>query len=280
MEEITIYITVPGKRMAGLMSYFIQAVSNLNAIDNTSNKMYIKYDHDMLYLDSTRKEKNVWDYFFEQPFTFNDVEINHAKRVKEVWFKDGLGVPPPRPSQEFYKKANILIQKYVRLKSNIEEKINNFLIENDLQDKKFLAIHKRGTDHHTMDAEHLLPTIKPIISIDNFFKHTDEIIDNFYKVLVCTDENNILDSFKKRYGNKIVCYDSIRSLDSRPIGIHYSIGQQNPYKMGEDIITEVYLMSKAHTLMRTVSNVSISVIMLNNVINVINIDKDINYENL
>lgn len=280
MEEVTIYITIPGKRMAGLMSYFIQAISNLYAIDNTSNKMYIKYDHDMLYLDQTRKEKNVWDYFFAQPFSFSEEEIKNAKRLKEVWFKDGLGVFPSRPSKDLYNKANNIIKKYVKLNSYMEAKINNFLIENDLKDKKFLAIHKRGTDHHTMDAEHLLPIIKPTISIDNFFKHTDEIIDNYEKVLLCTDEQSILDNFIKRYGNKIVYHDSIRSPDSKPVGIHYSIGQQNPYKMGEDIITEVYLMSNADTLIRTVSNVSISVIMLNNDINVINIDKDINYENL
>lgn len=280
MEEITVYITVPGKRMAGLMSYFIQAVSNLYAIDNTPNKMYIKYDHDMLYLDQTKKEKNVWDYFFKQPFNFSDEEIKSAKRLKEVWFENGLGVFPARPSKELYSKANSIVKKYIQLNEHMEAKVNDFLSKHDLKDKKFLAIHKRGTDHHTMDAEHLLPIIKPIISMDNFFKHTDKIIDDYDKVLVCTDEQNILDSFIGRYGSKIVYHDSIRSLDNKPIGIHYSIGQQNPYKMGEDIITEVYLMSKAHTLMRTVSNVSISVIVLNNDINVINIDEKINYDNL
>ena len=277
---MNIYVTMPGNRMAGLMSYFIQAVSNFKIIDNTQDKMYIKYDHNMLYLDQTKLDLNVWDYYFDQPFSFTTEEIKDANVLKDVWFKGGLGVFPTRPSAELYKEANNLIKKYVKLKEYTQNKLDTFYTDSGLKDSKFLAIHKRGTDHHTMDAEHLLPMIKPVIALENFFKHTDEIVDDFDKILICSDEEDIVNKFKQRYGNKIVSYDSIRSLDSKPIGIHYSIGRQNPYKMGEDIVLEVYLMSRAHTIMRTVSNVSISVIMLNNDINVINIDKEINYENL
>lgn len=279
-QKINIYVTMPGNRMAGLMSYFVQAVSNLKTIENTLDKMYIKYDHNMLYLDNTRNESNVWDYYFEQPFTFTKEEINNANVIKEVWFKKGLGVFPTRPSKELYKNANNLINTYIRPKEHIKNKLDLFLTETGLKNSKFLAIHKRGTDHHTMDAEHLLPLIKPVIAIENFFKRTDDIVDDFDKILICSDEEDVVNKFKQRYGKKTVSYDSIRSLDSRPIGIHYSIGRQNPYKMGEDIILEVYSMSRAHTIMRTVSNVSISVIMLNNDINVINIDEEINYNDI
>jgi len=47
MEKL-IYVVMPGNRYAGLMSYFVQAISNLKLVDNTEHKMYFKYDHIIL----------------------------------------------------------------------------------------------------------------------------------------------------------------------------------------------------------------------------------------
>ena len=274
---LKVYITVPGNRMAGLMSYFVQAVSNLKAVESTTNKMYIKYDHNMLYLDNSKSIPNVWDYYFHQPFDFTEEEIKNCIKIKDVWFEEGLGIPSCRPSKEFYIQSNKLINKHVKPKDHVLAKIDKFLVENDLSDDNFLAVHKRGTDYHTIDLDHILTSIKTTISIENFFKNIDPIVDRFKKLLICSDEQQPVESFKRRYGDKVVYYNSIRSNDNAPVGIH-NRGIQDRYKLGEDIIIETYLMSKAHTLVRTVSNVSISVIMLNNDINTINIDKDIEYD--
>ena len=37
------YVVVPGSRMAGLFSYVLQAIHNLSIVDNTEDKLFIKY---------------------------------------------------------------------------------------------------------------------------------------------------------------------------------------------------------------------------------------------
>ena len=73
------YVIIPGTRMAGLFSYVLQAIQNLTVVDGTENKLFIKYNENMLYLDP-RVGGNVWDYYFHQPFQFTKEEIiNHPK---------------------------------------------------------------------------------------------------------------------------------------------------------------------------------------------------------
>jgi len=276
MEQKIIYVTIPGYRMAGLMSYFLQVISNLQVLENTSNKMYIKFDSNMLYIDNRRLDLNVWDYYFEQPFTFEYEEVKNSKIIKDVWFEGGMGVLPVKPNGDIYKKANFIANKYIKLKKYTKDKVDNFLVDNNLEKGKFLAIHKRGTDHHTMDVPNL-SELKELLNIQNYFKRTDELLEKFDSILLCTDEEETVEEFKSRYGNRVKVYDSTRAPKGSKLGIHNSVGLKDPYKMGEDIVVETYLMSCADTLIRTVSNVSISAIVLNNDLNVINIDEDFNY---
>lgn len=73
-QQLKIYVNIPGHRYAGLMSYFVQVVSNLNVVMGTSNKMYIKFDENMRYQD-LRYGKNVWDYYFKQPFEIGRAHV-------------------------------------------------------------------------------------------------------------------------------------------------------------------------------------------------------------
>jgi len=262
MEKL-IYVVMPGNRYAGLMSYFVQAISNLKLVDNTEHKMYFKYDHNMRYLDLTQGG-NVWEYYFEQPFTLTQNDIETHKILKDVWFDGGL-IVPQYPSSEINNIAFNLIQKYVKLKPHITEKINNFLNTYTNPSDKILSIHKRGTDHINDSPETPLHV---------YFKAVDEIIDNYQKLLVCSDEQYSVDIFKKRYGsNRVISYDSIRALEKTTIGIHQSMGLLSPYKMGEDVIIETFLMSKTHKMIKTVSNVSNSALLLNPNIEYIQLDE-------
>ena len=242
-----------GQRYAGLMSYFVQAVSNLKLINNTEHKIYFKYDHNMLYLDPIMKG-NVWEYYFDQPFTFTEDEIKSSKVEKDVWFPDCLNIPT-YPDNAINLAAFELIEKYIKLKPHLSSKIDAFLSEHASPSDKIISIHKRGTDHVNDSPE---------VPIETYFNAVDISVDEYQKILVCSDEEYSIDAFKKRYGNnKVISYNSMRALKKTTLGIHQSIGLQSPYKMGEDVIIETFLMAKTHKLIKTVSNVSNSVLLIN-----------------
>lgn len=261
-----IYITIPGARYAGLMSYFVQVVENLNVIKDTPHKLYVKFDENMLYQD-LRYGKNVWEYYFYQPFSFTQEEVDAAEKIGGVWLEGSMNIPS-RLTKDVIIKANKLITDYIKPKEHIESKINKFIAENISEYDKVLALHKRGTDH-VDDA--------PEVPIETYFSTVDKYIDDYQKLLLCTDEEYTVTAFKQRYGSKVIFYNSIRAEERTKIGVHQSIGLCNPYKMGEDVIVETYLMSKSNLLIKTVSNVSNASVLINKSLNYIEIDAHIIY---
>jgi len=240
------YVTIPGPRMAGLFSYVMQVMQNLSAIEGTEHKLYIKFDKYMLYLDA-RAGKNVWDYYFKQPFTFTAEDIlNHGK--EEVIFLENKKATRfpfiARPVSIDVDRGRQICKKYIEVKPHILDKVNNFCSIN-FNGKKYFSIHRRGTDHYK-DA--------PILDLKDYFIAADKKFNEYEYGLICSDELSSINAFKKRYGNKIKFYDSIRS--DGPAGIHYSNGLQAPYKMGEDVLIESILMSKSDHIIKTVSAVS------------------------
>jgi hypothetical protein len=265
-EQLKIYITIPGYRYAGLMSYFIQVIANLYVVENTRNKLYIKFDENMRYQD-LRYGKNVWDYYFDQPFNFTKEEVDAALKIKDVWFDNNLAIPS-RLTPDVINAGGNIVKKYINLKSHITEKIDKFLTENTQPGDKILAVHKRGTDHIT-DA--------PILPLKTYFDYIDERIISYDKLLLCTDEEYTVQEFKQKYGNKLITYDSIRATDKNNLGVHQSVGLTDPYKMGEDVIIETYLMSQSDFLIKTVSNVSNAALIINPALKYVEIDTTIDY---
>lgn len=241
------YVVIPGTRMAGLFSYVMQVLHNLSVVDKTGDKLYVKYDHSMLYIDPTSTNKNVWDYYFHQPFTFTRDEVLINGKEKVIFIEDSRAIPfafTTRLTPDMISTGRDLVNKYIRIKSNITEKVDDFVKEN-FGKNKYFAIHKRGTDHYK-DA--------PLLPIEEYFRKTDKLLESYQSGVVCTDEVSTVKLYKDRYGDRIKFYDSIRSNTNE--GIHYSVGLNSPYKMGEDVLVESLIMSKSNHLVKTVSGVT------------------------
>ena len=197
-----IYITTPGTRQAGLFSYVMQALHNISAVDNTTNKIYIKYDEYMLYQDLSLG-KNVWDYYFDQPFNFTEDEVKKSERVKTIFIESDNAIPfafTPRFNQDILNVGRYLTKKHLRVKSHILKKANCFINDN-FSNSKFFAIHRRGTDHYKDN---------PLLDISIYIDRADKLLEKYDTGLICSDEEYVIDLFKKRYGKKIKAYNSIK----------------------------------------------------------------------
>jgi hypothetical protein len=266
MENKIIYVVLPGQRMAGLMSYYTQVVSNLFLVDNTHNKLYVNFKKHMLYKDFNVQQPNVWEYYFKQPFEFNKEEIESSTIMKNIWHEGSLNIPC-RLDVTTRELSNAIIKKYIKLNDEINIKINDFFKVNFLE-KKILGVHRRGTDH-IKDA--------PELCVEAFFKQIDNIMCDYDKIFLATDEEQSVNSFRDRYEDKLITYPSIRSPMGSREGTHYSVGLKQPYKMGEDVVVETYLLSRCDFLIKTVSNVSNVALMINKDIEYLEIDKHIAY---
>ena len=145
---------------------------------------------------------------------------------------------------ELIKRANELIKKYIFVKDDIINKkleFRNNVIETD----NYASVHYRGTDH-IQDCE--------IIEKQKYYDNIQSIINNYDKILICSDEQSFIDEIELLFGSKkIVSYPSIRSKDNNPI--HFN-NTNFKYKSGEDVLIESLLMSEGKYLIRTISGVT------------------------
>lgn len=124
-----------------------------------------------------------------------------------------------------------------------EKKVSQFGI-----DENTLAIHIRGTDKKNE---------LPEIDIKTVFNLIDEKIKD--KIFVSTDDKKYLDLLLERYGDLVVYDHTIQiSNDSSPL--HCTTN--NRQKINEEVLSNVYLLSKCNYFLYCFSNVSLLALIM------------------
>ena len=254
-----------GNRQAGLFSYVMQVIVMAKVCEDQNIPMYVDFSQDMLYYKDGKANDNVWDYYFEQPYP--GIILDEYEKVRAVWYQDHRPLQLPfryEKDSEFLKQARRYCKQYIKIKPELLDIANNFIKNNTNQN--YLAIHKRGTDHENAHY----------FTLENYFTETDKYIDNYEQLLVCSDEQFSINEFKKRYGAKVISYDSARETEQEPHrrkGAHYKDNSDNfVYRNGRDCVIEAYLLSQAKFLLKTLSNVSHFAVMSNESLDFIWID--------
>ncbi|NVJ48093.1 MAG: hypothetical protein HWE07_13240 [Cytophagia bacterium] len=155
---------------------------------------------------------------------------------------------PPENLEKWYNeqrnKGRETFSKYIRIKPSILSKINDFRKKN-LEGYNILGIHIRGTD---------LSYAPPVSPAEYFFDIDNWISSNQKpKLFVATDQQQYLSTFKDRYGEIVVSYDSSRSVNEIA---PFNLKSISPYKKGEDVLMDMYLLSCTDFLIKGTSAVS------------------------
>lgn len=152
-------------------------------------------------------------------------------------------------------EAHSLVEKYIHFKPHIIAKVDQFC-QTHFQDSFVIGIHYRGNDKicEAPRAEYdyvaeLLQQELALLPDDNF------------KIFVATDEEAFLTYMLDHFPGK-VCYqeDAMRSTNGQPVhstiinDIYYHVN--DAYKRGEEAVIDCLLLARAHTLLRTSSNLS------------------------
>ena len=172
-------------------------------------------------------------------------------------------------SKERLETYHKIYKHYIKYDKRILDMFDNFYDKN-MKGFKILAIHVRGTDikesYNNIEFKKMNIHKK---GLDDYFKCVDLYINNYDKILICTDEQKILDSFINRYKSKVIYYDSIRSTDGSPIHLN---NNNDKFKAGQDVVVESLLMSKCSFFIHGFSNVAAAVKIYNIDLETKNID--------
>lgn len=218
------------------------------------------------YFYEPSKGENIWTYFFENfsPYELPDVlrmlqngeiskdqmlftDITRAgddhqrdpDRLATFWAWE-----KPSDLKAWMKEKRALgrtyIKNYVKPKVSIKNKVEKFI------DKHFnadfvIGVHIRGTDFC-----YARPT-----SIETYLKEIDSLLEkngkSSYRIFLATDQEQYVEDFKNIHGEKVVCWEAIRS-DNHICPVRFD--NVSGFKKGEDVLIDMLLLSRCHHIVK------------------------------
>jgi hypothetical protein len=182
---------------------------------------------------------NWWEYYFA-PIRCSSIpqEYKHFPTCQKANFSIYAQYHLERS------KANLILQKYVKIKPVIQEKIDNFYREH-LEGHYVIGVHYRGTDKGGES---------PLVPYEDVYNTILGVVpQGDFRVFVATDEAPFLRYMQQQFPGKIIAISAIRSETGLPVHYHERILN---YQKGEEALIDCLLLSKTQFLIKTSSNLS------------------------
>ena len=236
-------VILQAREGAGMFSVLDDVLSVVISYeDNIFQHVEVDFEKTGVYYEKKFGD-NWWRYYFEP-----------IRLGNEVYPKDKImGVSTKKPKYHIEsgflsrKELNQYITKYIRIKSDIQSKIDK-VIKESFAGKYIIAVHYRGTDKKSEAPRTKYDKVLGAI------KEQIEKLDQDYRIFIATDEQGFLDYSKKQFPDRVIYYEhATRSKDSTPVHLNK---KNSPYSNGEEAIIDALLLSKGNILIRTSSNLS------------------------
>lgn len=245
------------RKSEGFFAAFFSTLTHLFWCDRAGKTPVVYWDSESLYYqpEGYNGSLNVWEYYFEP---VSKLKYEAGDSIRRSW-TDPTGYVLELIMPNCWNKNQVksyrqdvkrLIDKYVKIKPSIQEKIDKFYKDN-MKGKKTVGLHLRGTDKVAETRK--IPT-NVLIAEAN--KHSD------CQYLICTDEAALLEEAKKTLNGKVIYYDCFRSDDGTPVHKNDSKNYSKA-KAGEDVLIDAQLLARCDHFIHTYSCVSSAVLFFN-----------------
>lgn len=240
----------------GFFAKFNHVLMHLHEADNLGLKPYIDFTKPSNLRDIQNPIQNEWEYCFDQEVSIDDLRKNHNV-ISDGLFKGWY----PAQGKNFRDKnltsrLNYLYEKYVKVKPNILNKLNE-----DVINFKTLAVHCRRSD---MLKDH--PNIGLDYTEEVFLQKTLKIFNegNFEKIYLSTEETDILDFFLSNLGDKVIYQkDCFRVKKNQSPVFATSDRKLHRTLQCQEVLIDALNMSKCVSLLCGISGVSNATIYMN-----------------
>ena len=243
------YISVNESFNFGMFAEFLFISGVLCEYDNHPEKytgIKIDFNTSGLYYDP-KHGPNWWNYFCE-PICLGDPAGAIIWNIDSNYFNNRpTPLPDLRKMNQPRLKAFEIIQKYIKIRQHILDKIDTFVKENFFG-SRVITVHYRGTDKKSESPR--VPYKNVVDKVKNYIKE-NSLAD--YTIFVASDEQPFVDHMESEFPGYVVSYDVKRSSDDLPLHDMKFIHQ---YHCGEAAIIDCLLLSRGDVLFRTPSLLS------------------------
>lgn len=197
--------------------------------------------------------QNAWELFFEQPCGYSLEDISKSKNIiksyygmypynKYDFYVDILDYPDKiKPIADAYKK-------YIRPSSEV---LKSMLEECEMLgiDDKTLGVLCRGTDYTSRKPHNHPCQPEPQNVIEDaktFLKQ-----NNYSKVFVATEDQSVLDMFKRAFGDRLryVSQSRLKLSENQQFLSEVKIELSAKLKMAQDYYTALYVLSRCPSIL-------------------------------
>lgn len=261
-----IYYLEAGADISGLCAVLRRTISGLYIADMLNAVPVVSWNNAPLLNDYKiiNGSGNPFEYFFEPLSNVSVEEAQNSMNVIEhvirndayVWGEgrisavDGQSEQYIKLQQEVLKKHPLILKKCVeeRLQEDIRKLAGNCAM---------LGVHVRGAQRRRRIRGLANP-----IPIDWYYSEIDNVLKNnqYDKIFLATDDDEYLENFKNRYGDKVLYYaDTERCKEGV---IPYFSTNSPKYRVTYETLRDMYTLMHCNTLIGGPSNVTILVRVL------------------
>jgi len=195
-----------------------------------------------LYYDPAVGE-NWWEYYFE-PICVDTLagarpRIVDTDQHMRFALRAENGMPRRRAAE--------LVERYVRVKRHILEKIEAFALAK-FADAFVIGVHYRGTDKK--DEAPRIPYETVEMAVHSAIGRAAAAN---VRIFVASDEQAFVDHMLDCFPGKVEVWETRRSTDGTPIWV----SNEENYKKGEDALIDCLLLSRCRLLIRTASDLGL-----------------------
>lgn len=234
----------------------------------------IRFNEKCAYLEDhpVNGTRNPFEYYFQQPtdvpleavykskrvFSFN---VTHLSRIE----RDLGNLNPETPvgyivTEPYLNELAEVARKYIRLnavtKKMFAESMEK-LFPVDFRTKRILGVHVRGTDFALNWKAH-----PNMVTPDEFFSVTDHLLDGdeaFDYIFLATDDRSRLNTFKERYGEKLLYYEDVHREDGTLNVALSTLDRENTHYLdGLEALRDIYTLAECNGLIAGLSQISIA----------------------
>jgi len=249
IRELRVYeACVIKARPVGFFSLWLEVVGQLYACKQAGVKPTVYFGPDCLYWDESRLERNVWDYYFEPVSDIDWRQVDERKAFQSSRYLYGV-IPERWVDEERRRNIGQIISDKIKIRPEILEQIerrNGGLIAG----RKFVSVHARGT----AKSEDLRYQYRGVLPLEYYWREVDRYLhgDADLAVYLATDSEEIVNKFKKRYGDRLFT-SQVKRSEEETGEIHLKGGN---FELGLEVLADCCLLRKGVALVHGVSNVS------------------------
>lgn len=214
------------------------------------------------FVEDTMQNENIFEHYFLQPYGLDVEEVKQSEHV--IIDKNSIDYgyydvfAPGRDDDymindnDFNKLARIQ-KKYIHLEVKLKEEMERD-ISRLIGVDRVLAVHARGADAQVHYKNHPIP-----IGIDKYIKESEKSMKlmGANKIFLATDDNNILKAFIDKFQDRLIYYKDVERSDGKRMSCYGEIQrEQHHYRLGKEIIKDVYTLAACEGIVCSSSYVS------------------------